>query len=358
MNQLRIAFARLRGFLFRNRLDRELSEEIESHVAMEVEENLRRGMAPDEARYAALRTFGGVAQVKEAYRDRRGFPLVEAFSQDLWYAARGLAKSPVFTAVVILTLALSIGVNTAIFTLFDLALRPLGVRDPATVVNLDYRSAPGANRGFSYPNYIYLRDHAQAFSSLVASAGAPLVMAGRNGPGDSQQISALFVSGNFFSVLGSSVGNDAPALGRTFTKEQDRVPGRDAFVILSYPFWKRRFGADPNVLGQTLRLSGVNFAIIGVTAREFIGLEARVGGRPVSAQAGFPECGHGQLLRHGRHPTRARAHIFAGGNAIWRARRDRDRVDGTEPVAQSGASWQKPSGRAERFVPPGDRRGT
>ena len=128
--------------------------------------------------------------------------------------------------MVILTLAVSIGVNTAIFTLFDLALRPLGVRDPSKVVNVDYQSAPGASRGFSYPNYAYLRDHAQTFSGLVGSAGAPLVMAGHDGPGDSQQISAMFVSGNFFSVLG-----DAPALGRTFEQPRTELrPGSCLFA--------------------------------------------------------------------------------------------------------------------------------
>src|ERR1700731_4078568 len=165
---------RLRGFLLRlgglfrlGRGDAEFAAEIESHVQMHIEDNLRAGMSPDEARRNALIQLGGLTQVRENYREGRGLPVLETLTQDIQYGLRVLRKSPGFTAVAVLTLALGIGVNTAIFTAFDaLILRPRPVKDPERLVSI-FRTAPGESRGgLSYPHYIYFRDHTKTFSHL------------------------------------------------------------------------------------------------------------------------------------------------------------------------------------------------
>src|SRR5919106_944418 len=139
--------------MFRKRkLDDELDEEIKSHLEMQVEDNVRRGMSFAEARYAAQRSFGGVDQIKEVYRDRRGVPLVESSLQDLRFAIRVLRRSPVYTSVVVLTLAIGIGANTAIFSLFDaILLRMLPVRNPEQLVAIDTFTQRGEHVNFSYP---------------------------------------------------------------------------------------------------------------------------------------------------------------------------------------------------------------
>ncbi len=189
---------------------------------------------------------------------------MEALWQDLRYALRMLHKSPGFAAVVVLTLALGIGVNTAIFTLCDLSFRPLPVKDPASVVQL--RRGSERTR-FSFPDYVYYRDQAQTFSGLIAFIDERLVLAEPGGTAEPRRIEGTFVSDNFFSVLGGNT-----AFGRTFTPEENSAPGRGPVVVLGYAFWQGHFGSDPEVLGKTLWLNGQSFQVIGVTARDFVGL--------------------------------------------------------------------------------------
>ncbi len=192
--------------------------------------------------------------------------------QDLRYGWRTLRKNPGFTIAAALTLALGIGVNTAIFTFFDLALlRPLPVKEPETLVNLEYRGTSGS----PFIDYTYLRDHTGVFSDLIASRHTPLWLGGQADSEELLEIAGEVVSDNYFSVLGGGV-----ILGRTFTPEENRTPGEHPLVVLSYSLWQGRFGANPQILGQTVRLNNKPFVVIGVMAPGFFGLGVRRSGLP------------------------------------------------------------------------------
>src|SRR6266481_900792 len=182
MRLLRAWFLRLGGLFNRARRERELADELESHLQLHIEDNLRAGMTPVEARRQALLKLGGVEQTKEIYRDRWGIPLVESLIYDVRYGLRMLAKSPGFTAVAILTLALGIGANTTNFTLIDaLLLRRLPVREPDRLVALsdpDKRDVESVT--YSYPEYVELRDHNSVLSGLAATTPGMMAL-GWNG---------------------------------------------------------------------------------------------------------------------------------------------------------------------------------
>jgi len=251
----------------RGRLDHELSEEIGIHLAMQEEEFRRQGMDPPSARAAARRTFGGVAQTQEAYRDRRGIPWLEIAIKDVRYALRGLRRNPGFTAAAVISLALGIGANTAIFSLFHaLMLRMLPVARPDELVSL-YRTGGWGKRFCSYPLYLELAKRSDLFSGVLARTGVAKVR--YTPPGGRPQFTQReFVSGNYFSVLGV-----APALGRLFTGDDNRVPQGHPLVVLSYDFWQNRFGADPGVLGRKLLVDEQSLTVIGVAAPGFRGVE-------------------------------------------------------------------------------------
>ncbi len=203
-----------------------------------------------------------------------------ALWQDLRYGLRMLAKSPGFTAVAVLTLALGIGVNTALFTAYNaVALKLLPVDDPGRVVRLTRWFASGSTgdiqRAFSYPEYRYYRDHSRVFSGLIATTFSARVAAilprqgGGSGASQAEFVQAQFVSGNYFSTLGI----EAP-LGRMFRPEEDQTQGAHPVAVLSYPFWQRRFAADSRVLGKTISINGTAFTIIGVASNDFIGTGA------------------------------------------------------------------------------------
>lgn len=190
---------------------------------------------------------------------------------DIQYAFRVLRKTPGFTTIAVLSLALGIGANSAMFSLADaLLFRPLPVLRPNQVVTVS-DSAPDlalAPQGYiSYPDYVDLRDKNKSFAGLAAAAYAFVGMAEQPAALPHLRL-AMTVSGNFFQTLGV-----VPALGRTFTSEEGRVPGRDAVAVLSYDTWQQRFGADPNAMGRTIRLNDVEFTIIGVASKEFNGIQ-------------------------------------------------------------------------------------
>jgi hypothetical protein len=230
-------------------------------------------MSREDAHYAALRSFGGVDQAKELYRERRGLPMVESLWQDVRFGARMLRKSPAFTAVAVLVLALGIGANTAIFSLLDQALlRSLPVKDPDRLVIVsDAQYTRGSSssdtneRVYSYPHYKDVRDQIPLFDGVIARANVPLSV---TSGGVAERTEGDVVSGNFFTVLG--VG---PTLGRVIVPEDDRVPGASPVAVLSYGYWQRHFGGDPTAVGRKISLNTFPFIIVGVAAPGFAGLK-------------------------------------------------------------------------------------
>ncbi|MBO0857476.1 MAG: ABC transporter permease, partial [Chloracidobacterium sp.] len=258
---LRIFFHRLSGMIFRRRFEQDMEEEIRSHIEMQIEENVRRGMAPEEAREAASRKFGGVAQVKEAYRDRLSLAAVETTFQDLRFGLRMLRRNPVFTFVAGLTLALGIGANTAIFSVVNaVLLRSLPYREPDRLVMLSYYRAREGARLATGSFYLDWRDQAKAFEQIAAYY---FDTADLTGSGEPERLSAAAISANLFATLGVD-----PALGRAFTPEEDTYGGPPA-VILSEGLWRRRFGGDQKVIGRAITLEGESRTIVGVMPNEF-----------------------------------------------------------------------------------------
>jgi predicted permease len=269
---LRRFLARLRSAPKREQVERELDEEIRAHIEIEEEEQRAAGLRPEEAHDAARRAFGNATLAKEMSREAWIFRRVEELSQDVRFALGQLRRSPGFTAVAILTLALGIGVNTTIFSFFySLALGPLPVRDPSAIVNVYQASQTDSRYGpLSYPEYVYLRDQNKVLSGMAVFSGAPLVLSGIDakptGGAEGEALRAMIVSGNYFSVLG-----EAPAAGRTFLAEEDRTPSGRAVVVLSYAYWQRRFADVPDIVGKTLTLNLLPYTVVGIGPKGFEG---------------------------------------------------------------------------------------
>ncbi len=245
---------RLRALLLRLRHtgcadDDDFAAELESHLRLHIADNLRAGMPPAEARRQALLKLGGMVQTTERWRDRRGFPALDAARQDLVYAARALRKNPGFAATATLTLALGIGANSAIFSLVNATLlRPLPFTDPDRLVMIFATDNRPGNRfdSATYPDFADWRSQNRTFESMAAFAGHRSTLAIAN---QTVLIQGKRVTPNFFDVLGV-----APALGRGFRPEEQE-PGANGVVVLSDGFWKRHFGGAPDALGRTVRIS-------------------------------------------------------------------------------------------------------
>lgn len=271
MRAIRRAFAKLGTFLSRNRAERELAREIKAHLTLAQDEFERRGMSSSDARLAARRALGGVEQTKELHRDERSLVWLEQAVQDLRHAGRALARTPGFTFIAVITLALGIGVNTTLFSTFNaVALKPLPVAEPDQVKRFE-RWFESGSRGnvqyaFSYPEYVYCRDHSHQFSSLVAASWLFGVLTAPASSGSSQRLAVQLVSANYFADLGINL-----LLGRGFLPDEDRTPGADTVAVLSYSFWHRGFNRDPRVLGRVIKLNGAAFTIVGITPEPFTG---------------------------------------------------------------------------------------
>jgi putative ABC transport system permease protein len=266
MRQLRAWLLRLAGLFAKDRRERELAQEMESHLQMHIEDNLRAGMSVAEARRNALIKLGGIEQTKEMVRERRGLPLVEVLLQDLRYGARMLSKNPGFTTVATATLALGIAVNATMFSMVSAFLlrRPPG-REPGRVAVV---TSVNPTSGFqsdanpvSAPNYLAWRAVNDVFADMAAADEYRTVSL--TSQGQSQAINSAAVSPNYFSVLGLS-----PQVGRTFETGEDQ-PGREHVVILSHELWERRFGSDASLIGRTIRLNRENYTVIGVMPATF-----------------------------------------------------------------------------------------
>jgi predicted permease len=259
---------RLVEFVRTVRLDRELHDELRFHLDMLEQQYRARGMTEAEARAAARREFGGLAHTQEAYRDQRGFPWLETIVRDLCYSVRGLRRSPGFTAAAVLSLALGIGANTAIFSLFHaLMLRLLPVERPEELVDL-YKTGGWISGHSSYPLYEAVAKRHDLFKDVAARAGIEPVRF-RERPNARENFALReFVSGNYFQLLGVQ-----PALGRLFTPDDNRIPGGHPLAVLSYDCWRTRFGAHPAVLGSTVIVAEKPLTVIGVAAPGFYGVQ-------------------------------------------------------------------------------------
>ena len=274
MRRLRSALARLTGMFTASRREREMAAELDAHLALHIDDNLRAGMSPAEARRQALLKFGPVEGMKEAYRDRGGIPLLSHIARDVRYALRMLRKSPGFSATVIFTTALAVGVNAAIFTLLNAAaLRSLPVPDGDRLMTVTLRHEGSARRGvagapsmLSYPEFLAVRDQASgAFQGVTAFAWA-FGTATLGGP-QPRTVNATLTSCEYFDVL-----RVRPGLGRTFTAG-DCVAGAAGTIVLSDGLWRAAFDADRSVIGRTVMLNRTPFQVIGVAAPGFTGTQ-------------------------------------------------------------------------------------
>ena len=259
---------RIRAFFHKGELDQELSDELAFHLEMQIEQNMAAGMNAQEARRTALRSFGGVDQVKEDCLDAWGVRFIEDLLQDTRFGLRMLAKTPAFTAVAIITLALGIGANTAIFSLVNaLMLRMLPVRHPGQLVELLHKyPAPDEPRmnGFSWESYQHYRDNNHVFSGLIGFMPAHFAM--RNGAQEAEAVEGEFVVGDYFPVLGMK-----PALGRLIGPEDDQKGAGAAAVVLSWAYWQSHFNLDRGILGRQITVGNVPLTIVGVAPRDFFG---------------------------------------------------------------------------------------
>lgn len=277
MKHLRRFVKRLTSWARTERDEERLRAEIEAHIALQTEDNVRAGLSPDEARRQAVLKFGAVEAIKEEYRDRRGLPLLESLWQDVRYAVRRLRNSPAFTLTAILTLALGIGVTTAIFTLAHaVLLKSLPVANPGDlyiVGKQPYCCAWGGYTQknefsiFSYDLYKYLRDNTHGFAELAAFQAGPSLLGVRRSDGReaAQSYPGEFVSGNYFTMFGVHA-----YAGRMLTPADDR-PGAPAVAVISYRLWEQRYGSDPSIVGALFNLDNKPFTVVGVTPPGFFG---------------------------------------------------------------------------------------
>ncbi len=265
MRRLRGLMQRIAGYAFRADRDTELTAEIEEHLRLQTEDNVRSGMRPDHARRAALLKFGSIESAKEQYRDQRGLPQLDSVLQDLRFALRSCRRRPGPIAVIILSLAIGIGLNTTLFTwLKAVYLDPLpGVSDSRHLITINAAYKFGDGYSDLYQDFLYIRDHSQLFEGLFAHELEVLALS------DGQATEMTYggtVSGTYFKVLKTRV-----AIGRALQPEDDRAAG-DPVIVLGDGVWRRRFGADRTILGKTVQVNRVPFTVVGIALPGFMGV--------------------------------------------------------------------------------------
>ena len=268
MKSLRRFFSRLSSFVSRRAQENRLHEEIAEHIDLQTADNIRDGMSPTEARRQAMIKFGGVESMKAEHRADRGFVFLDNFYQDGRFALRSLSRTPGLTFFVVFTLALGIGITSSVFSMLDaIVFRPYPVPHSSNVVSLVGTTHDSAFEDFSYREYLDLRDKTASYEGLVANSTMEAVSFSAEPQATPRIKGGMMVSGNYFHVLGVE-----PTVGRGFRIDEDQVPGRDAVVVLGPEFWKHEFASDPDVLGRTVRLNGINFTVIGVSPDTFPGM--------------------------------------------------------------------------------------
>jgi len=281
MSVLHRVSAFLKLLFRRAKVEAELDAEVQAFYETMVDRYVERGLPRQEARRLAHLKFNPPEQVKEEVRDARTGAAVASLAREVKYALRTIRKTPAFAVVTVLTLALGIGVNTAIFSVLDsVLLRTLPVAHPEELVVLTDPDSHGSNFGgeggerslLAYSEYQYLRDHNEVFSHIFAAdSQLPEVeltignaSAGSHAQADTARI--RLVSGDYFETLGVSA-----AAGQVFTPEVDRARGGAPIAVISYAFWKQSFGLDPSILGRTIRTHNSSFEIVGVSPPGFFG---------------------------------------------------------------------------------------
>ncbi|MGJ5816411.1 ADOP family duplicated permease [Paludibaculum fermentans] len=262
MSWATVVLARLRGLFEHNRLEHELDEEVQFHLEMQIEDNLRAGLDPAEARYAALRSFGGLEPMKETYRERRTIALIETTAQDFRYAARTLRQSPGFTLTAVAVLALAIGANTAMFSVLNaVLLRPLPYHAPERLAML-WTEDPTQNHREGRSalwDVEQWRSQSQSFEDLATLDTVGTLLTGADGV---EQIAGASTSPNLLPLLGVR-----PVLGRSFSTEE--AEQRQPLILISHRFWQARFGGARNALGATVVLNGLPRQVIGILPADF-----------------------------------------------------------------------------------------
>jgi macrolide transport system ATP-binding/permease protein len=272
MQRLRVLWAKLKGQVVQEREDHAFDEEIREHVKLLEKRYTAQGMSVREAARAARRQFGNVTALKERQRAQRGILSPTEWWRDMRFGLRMLARRPASNAAMVLTLALGIGMNSAVFTFVNgILLRPpQGVSQTRKMVELwlkrSKQTGPQSYLPFNYPDYAYYRDHQRSLQGLLAFDGDGVDVIW-NHVGSGQNLNVTAVSGNFFSLLGVNA-----AMGRTLSVDDDRIDHPRQVVVLSYACWKAKMGADPGVLGRTLMLNGAAFTVVGVAPANFTGL--------------------------------------------------------------------------------------
>lgn len=259
--KLRAWLLRCKGLFLKDARERELADELESHLQMHIDDNIRAGMSPQEARRVAMMKLGGVDQTKEAYRDRAGIPFLENAVQDLRFTLRQLRKNPAFTVTATMMVALGIGASVAIFAFVDAALiKPLPYKDPSRLLYVT-ETTPDIPRGvISYPDYVDWKKLNGVFDSLDVYNQRGYVI---STPAGVEMIDSARVTAGFFRTLG--VG---PLLGRDFAEGEDK-PEAPRTLMLSYASWQKRFGGKPEIIGQSITSDDIQYTVIGVLPQNF-----------------------------------------------------------------------------------------
>jgi putative ABC transport system permease protein len=268
MGTIREGVSRLFGFLRRRDAARSLDDELDFHQEMLERDLQQRGLPPGAAHREARLRFGGRRQIQEAWADQASLPLLESILQDIRYACRTLLRSPAFTAVAAITLALGIGASTAVFSVVHATLlRPLPYPDPDRLVMWGDRQPDGVPGNLGFLTFQDVRDRSQVFESVaVVRSWSPTLVV----DGQAERVRAIRVSSNFFAMLGV-----APAIGRSFREDED-APDRWRVLVISDGLWRRRFGGDPDVVGRVIRMNDREYAIVGVMPP---GFEPLISGR-------------------------------------------------------------------------------
>ena len=304
MDLIRILLSRCASLFRRQKLDAELDEELRSHLDHAIEEHVRSGLSEQDARTAALRDFGGITQIREGYRQQRGIPIFDWILRDMRFGFRQLRKSPGFAVTAVVTLALGVGANTAIFTLIDsIVLRPLPFTHQERVVSI-------SSDGFFPKGWIRaLQQNSQSFASISAyGLNAESNVAGTD---SSERVFGSRVTSNIFDTL-----EIHPAVG-SFYSSENAIEGQDLVVVLSYGFWRDRFAGNPDAVGKTIRVDGISRRILGVMPAgvqfpypdtRFVVPVAFKGGDPTDPWLGYDLRGLGRL-KDGVTPGSAQAEL-------------------------------------------------